>query len=95
MAEYLTENSDLERADLIACAAATAAGLDGSGKFPTSVFFYPIEGAADFRYFEATNLADLLNFSAYTQKFMTDSPFPIAIYGNSTIQVSRMNEWEL
>lgn len=74
MAEYLAENSDLERADLIACAAGNAVGLDGSGKFPTSVFFYPIEGATDFRYFEATNLADLLNFSAYTQKFMTDSP---------------------
>jgi hypothetical protein len=74
LAEYLTENSDLERADLIACAAGSAVGLDGSGKFPTSVFFYPIEGATDFRYFEATNLADSLNFSAYTQKFMTNGP---------------------
>jgi hypothetical protein len=74
LAVYLAENSALERADLIACAAGTEIGLDGEGKFPTSVFFYPVQGASDFRYFEATNLADSLDFSKYTQKFMTDSP---------------------
>ncbi|NOQ75307.1 MAG: hypothetical protein GQ574_25070 [Crocinitomix sp.] len=74
LAEYLAENGALERADLIACAAGTATGLDGTGDFPTSVFFYPVDGATDFRYFEATNLADSLDFSKYTQKFMTDSP---------------------
>lgn len=74
LAEYLSENSDLERADLIACAAGTSVGLDGMGQFPTTVFFYPVLGATDYRYFEATNLADSLDFTRYTQKFMTDDP---------------------
>lgn len=74
LSEYIAENNDLVMDELIACAAGTENGLDGSGKFPTSVFFYPVEGATDFRYFEATNLADSLDFSKYTQKFMTDDP---------------------
>jgi hypothetical protein len=74
LSDYLAENSNLERADLIACAAGTELGLDGEGKFPTSVFFYPAEGATDFRYFETTNLADSSDFTKYTQKFLSDEP---------------------
>lgn len=74
LAEYLAENSGLERDDLIACAAGSVEGLDGTGNFPTSVFFYPVAGATDYRYFEAYNLEDSLDFTKYTQKFMTDSP---------------------
>lgn len=74
LADYIAENGDLEMDELIACAAGKADGLDGSGQFPTAVFFYPIEGATNFRYFEATNLADSLDYSKYAQKFMTDEP---------------------
>lgn len=70
---YIDENSSLERAELIACAAGTPDGFNGDSQCPTSVFFYPIEGATDIRYFEAEKLKDSLKFKKYFEKDLSQS----------------------
>ena len=74
LADFIELNSSLELADLIACAGGKESGLFGAESEPTSVFFYPIEGATDFRYFEAENIADSLDFSKYIAKDLIDEP---------------------
>ena len=74
LADYIALNSDLESGDLVACAGGREGGLVGTADLPTDVFFYPIPGATDFRYFEATNVADSLNFNEYRQKELDDEP---------------------
>lgn len=72
--DYISINDDRVVADLIACAAGKENGLSGTSAFPTAVFFYPIEGATDFKYFEAENIADSLDFSRYQEKDLSDEP---------------------
>lgn len=56
------------KSDLIACAAGGHIGFTTEGPAPTSVFFYPIPGAEDFRYFETASLdADSTDYSGYKQ----------------------------
>ncbi len=74
LADYIELNNTLEQADLIACAGGKEDGLFGVASEPTSVFFYPIEGATDFRYFEAENIADSLDFSKYVAKDLSSEP---------------------
>lgn len=74
LADYIELNSSLELADLIACAGGKRDGLFGVASEPTSVFFYPIEGATDFRYFEAESIADSLDFSKYIAKDLSSEP---------------------
>ncbi|MEL6638850.1 MAG: hypothetical protein AAFW73_15300 [Bacteroidota bacterium] len=74
LADYLALNGALGRADLVACAAGTENGVLGSASEPTDVFFYPIKGATDFRYFEADNIADSTDFSKYRAKPLSDEP---------------------
>ena len=74
LADYIELNSTLESADLVACAGGTATGFLGSVMEPTDVMFYPIEGATDFRYFEAENVADSSNFSKYLAKELNSEP---------------------
>lgn len=74
LADYIELNDSLELADLIACAGGKANGLSGMSNSPTSVFFYPIAGATDFKYFEAENIADSLDFSKYILKDLNDEP---------------------
>ncbi len=74
LSDYIAENETLEFAQLIACAGGKSGGLGDLGELPTSVLYYPIEGATDIRYFETNNLADSLDFSKYTQKFLKDDP---------------------
>ncbi len=74
LADYLAINEGLERADLVACSGGRMEGLLESEEFPTDVFFYPIEGATEFRYFEADNIADSMNFSKYVAKELKDEP---------------------
>ena len=74
LADFIELNSSLELADLIACAGGKEDGLFGAGTEPTAVFFYPIEGATDFRYFEAENVADSLDFSKYVAKDLIAEP---------------------
>jgi len=72
--DYLTLNASDERADLVACAGGREIGLMGDTSRPTDVFFYPVKGATDFRYFEAENVADSLDYTQYTAKELDDEP---------------------
>ncbi len=74
LSDYLALNDDLERGDIVACAGGKENGLLGSPEEPTDMFFYPVEGATDFRYFEAENLADSLDFSKYIAKELDGEP---------------------
>jgi len=74
LSEYLEINCDLERGDIVACAGGREGGLIGTANEPTDVFFYPVEGATEFRYYEADNLSDSLDFSKYVAKSLDDEP---------------------
>ncbi|WKN46201.1 hypothetical protein [Tunicatimonas pelagia] len=74
LADYIQLNRALDRTDLIACAGGRPEGLLGDTASYISVFFYPIEGAYDFRYFESEQVDDILNFSHYRAKELPDSP---------------------
>ena len=74
LADFIELNSSLERADLVACAAGRAEGFLETSETPTDVFFYPIPGATDFRYYEATSVADSMNFANYVRKELIDEP---------------------
>jgi len=74
LADYLEFNASLELADLVACAGGSENGLLGSSSKPTEVFFYPIPGATDFRYFEAENVRDSADFSQYFAKELDHEP---------------------
>lgn len=72
--EYIVSNEGLELADLVACAGGKMDGLLGDESEPTDIFFYPIQGAADFKYFEARNIADSIDYSKYIEKELDDTP---------------------
>jgi hypothetical protein len=72
--DYIALNSSLELDDLVACAAGREEGFLGSAVKPTDVFFYPISGATDFRYYEAESVADSLDFSKYIRKDLDSEP---------------------
>jgi len=74
LADYLELNRTLERADLVACAGGRENGFLTSANKPTDVFFYPVAGATDFRYFEAASVADSADFSKYIAKELEDEP---------------------
>ncbi|MFY0606379.1 MAG: hypothetical protein JXR10_06680 [Cyclobacteriaceae bacterium] len=74
LAALILSNPSLEIDELIACAAGNNNNDFGTVDFPTSVFFYPVKGSSDFRYYEATDLADSLNFDKYYQFFPDQSP---------------------
>jgi hypothetical protein len=73
--DYIEENGGLTISDeLIACAAGMPTGFMGEEKYPTSVFFYPITGAHSFKYYEAENLSDSLNYEKYIIKKLPLEP---------------------
>ncbi|MEM6317632.1 MAG: hypothetical protein AAF960_08175 [Bacteroidota bacterium] len=74
LADYIELNNSLAIADLVACAGGTPDGLLKTSAEPTDVFFYPISGATEFRYFEADNVVDSLDFTKYTAKPLADEP---------------------
>jgi len=74
LTQHFQENIDLFQADLVACAGGKENGLFDTFNEPTTVFFYPIEGATDFRYFEATSVSDSMNFDKYYEKDLVDEP---------------------
>lgn len=62
--EYITQNSSLQLDEVIACSAS-----DKQNASTSYVFYYPIIGATDIRYFETDSLvANKSDFSLYTQK---------------------------
>ncbi|MFK8037872.1 MAG: hypothetical protein AB8B74_06250 [Crocinitomicaceae bacterium] len=70
---YIDENKALEQADLIGCAASQSP-LSSNTTYPTDVFFYPINGAYNYRYFECEDLADSSDFSKYFEKELPQQP---------------------
>lgn len=74
LSDYIELNNTLELDDLIACAGGKTGGLFNVPNEPTTVFFYPITGATDFKYFEAENISDSLDFSKYYLKVLPDAP---------------------
>ena len=74
LADYIELNKSLELADLVACAGGKVDGLLGTPAEPTDVFFYPVAGATDFRYFEAVDIADSIDFSKYLAKDLPSEP---------------------
>ena len=74
LADYLELNGSLELADLVACAGGNETGLQGLPNKPTDVFFYPIQGATDFRYFETESIADSSDFSKYIARDLDSEP---------------------
>jgi hypothetical protein len=74
LAEYIEQNNDLTRDELIACAGGRAAGLFDGDSEPTSVIYLPVEGATEIRYYESTSLLDSLDFSAYFAKDVDREP---------------------
>lgn len=67
---YLDANPQrAQTSGLIACAAGGHVGFTTDEPAPTSVFFYPVDGAENFRYFETESLdADAMDFTAYEEK---------------------------
>jgi len=64
---YLEENSTLSSAELIACAGGNNTSFMGSQEFPIGIFFYPINGACEFRCYETEDVnVDPNDFSNYT-----------------------------
>ncbi len=74
LANYMEVNLDLERDEVIGCAGGRLGGLLGSQSEPTDVIFYPIEGATDFRYFEAPGDIDPRDYIAYQRKELDVDP---------------------
>ncbi len=94
LADYIELNAALEMTDLIACAGGKEGGLfNTTDAQPTTIFFYPIDGATEFRYFETENVADSLNFSAYRAKDLMDEPVfngYLRKFNNSVFRGERM-----
>lgn len=62
---YINQHNDLEQEILIACAASEPAS---NTDFEISVFFYPYQGAQDYRYFESASAdIDEYNYSNYIE----------------------------
>ncbi len=71
---YVKENNDLERDMFIACAASE---MPGKPDFDVSLFYYPVEGAYEFTYFESENgNIDPNDFTKYIKKG-TETPLPV------------------
>lgn len=74
LADYIASHENLELDELIACAGGDPTGFLGETDFPTSIFFYPIEGAYDFRYFESELIDAPDDFTNYIRKDLEDIP---------------------
>ncbi len=67
LSEYLDQNLDLVRADLVACAGGKSDGFLGTAIEPTDIIYYPVTGAVNVRYFETEQLSDPLDFANYKE----------------------------
>jgi len=92
LANFMEANLNLERDEVIGCAGGRLEGLLGSENEPTDVIFYPIEGATDFRYFEAPGDIDPRDYTAYVRKELDVDPLfngYLMKFNNSTFQGER------
>ncbi len=71
---YIKKSDTVLYDKIIACAAGNPNGISGEDKFETSIFFYPVSGATDYKYFEAVLLKDSLNFDKYIQSKLVSEP---------------------
>lgn len=74
LSSYISANANLELAEVIACAGGREEGLIGTADFPTDVFFYPVVGATDFRYYESLDIDNPDDLTAYTRVELDDDP---------------------
>ncbi len=74
LSDYLNLNSSLELANLVACAGGREGGMLEGPSHPTDIFFYPIKGASDFKYFEANAIEDSTDYSKYNLKELEAEP---------------------
>mgnify|MGYP001791455731 CR=1 FL=1 len=74
LADYIEMNAALDRTDLIACAGGRPEGLFADTASYIPVFFYPIEEAYDFRYFESERVDDIQNYNHYQAKELAEAP---------------------
>ena len=74
LSNYLELNENLQVSELVACAGGKVNGFLGLESEPTDIIFYPIDGATDFRYYEAENVADSSDFTRYIEKELNSEP---------------------
>lgn len=74
LANYIADNDDRTfSSELIACAAGMPDGFMGDEAHPTSVFFYPVTGATEFRYWETDGPDyDIEDYDAFIFKDLDD-----------------------
>jgi len=68
LSEFVEAFPELDQTFLIACAGGRDVALIPQFDEPTSVFYLPVSGARDLRYFETDNIADSLDFTKYVEK---------------------------
>ncbi|WP_435415433.1 hypothetical protein [Polaribacter aestuariivivens] len=84
--QYIDENSNREIDNLIACAANAEANTSLN-----YIFYYPVEGATDIRYYEMEDAnADQTNFSNYRRSSLTQE----AVFGGKLERFSRPSSLE-
>lgn len=74
--KYLQDNKCfLRSSELIACAASQLTTVVDYNQYPISVFFYPIAGAYEFKYFETNDVnTDILDYSQFNEKQLPSEP---------------------
>lgn len=74
--KYLQDNKGFTTSDvLIACAASQPISETDYAQYPISVFFLPVTGASEFRYFESKDInISLKDFSKFNEKTVTSDP---------------------
>lgn len=73
---YLEDNKCFKRSsELIACAGSQPTTDSEFSTYPISVFFYPVVGAYEFKYFESTEInIDILDYSKFNAKELPNEP---------------------
>lgn len=73
---YVSKNSSFTiSSQLIACAMGGQKGFMEDKEYPISVFFYPISGAYEFRYFESETIdISITDYSKFNEKKLSDEP---------------------
>lgn len=74
--KYLQDNKCfLQSSELIACASSQPITEVDYNQYPISVFFYPIAGAYEFKYFETNDInTDILDYSKFIEKQLPSEP---------------------
>lgn len=91
LAKYLQDNKQFTTSDvLIACAASQPTTETDYAQFPISVFFLPVTGASDFRYFESDEVSIAIkDYAKFNEKPVTSDPVfngYLRRFKNSTIK---------